>query len=120
MLQRSTSRSEAPRPALPCARPVPSSAVRRTPSAGRPPLECCLRNTLGGACAHLEIPSIQPPLAPSSPSRPQEPERKRHLLRLWLEPEAENRRPLPWYYEDLKGGIRVPGSKLYVPLNAED
>ena len=48
----------------------------------------------------------------------QEPEKKRHLLRLWLEPEES--RPLPHYYEDLKGGIKVNGAKLYVPLNAED
>ncbi|GAB4822232.1 hypothetical protein N2152v2_009278 [Parachlorella kessleri] len=48
----------------------------------------------------------------------EEPEKKRHLLRLWLEP--EDSRPLPHYYEDLKGGIKVNGAQLYVPLNAED
>jgi hypothetical protein len=51
-----------------------------------------------------------------------EPERKRHLLRLWLCP--PNARPLPPAYAQRygsveigdRGGIRVPGSRLNVPL----
>jgi len=51
-----------------------------------------------------------------------EPERRRHLLRLWLCP--SNGRPLSTHYEDrwgaitigCRGGIRVPGSRLNVPL----
>lgn len=55
----------------------------------------------------------------------QEPERRRHLLRLWVSPEGE--RPLPECYAELygtvkigdRGGIRVPGYNLKVPLEAE-
>jgi hypothetical protein len=54
-----------------------------------------------------------------------EPERKRHLLRLWLAP--PNGRPLPAVFAERyggvepgrRGGIRVPGMKLNVPLEAE-
>ena len=51
---------------------------------------------------------------------------QRHLLRLWLAPDDE--RPLPNYYAELlggsvevgrRGGIRVPGYSLQVPLEAE-
>ena len=55
-----------------------------------------------------------------------EPERKRHLLRLWLSP--PNGRPLPPIFaerygtvevEGGRGGIRVPGADPHVPLVAE-
>lgn len=56
-----------------------------------------------------------------------EPERKRHLLRLWLSPEGA--RPLPDHfrprYNSLtpgdpgRGGIRTPGQVLNAPLEAE-
>lgn len=54
-----------------------------------------------------------------------EPERKRHLLRLWLSP--PNGRPLPPVFAERygsiepgnRGGIRVPGVALEVPLDAE-
>lgn len=54
-----------------------------------------------------------------------EPERKRHLLRLWLSP--PNGRPLPPVFAERygsiepgnRGGIRVPGVALGVPLDAE-
>ena len=55
-----------------------------------------------------------------------EPERKRHLLRLWLAP--SNGRPLPPGFEErygnieagtARGGIRVPGQTLPAPLEAE-
>ena len=55
-----------------------------------------------------------------------EPERKRHLLRLWLS--APNGRELPAalaarYGEvtvgKIRGGIRVPGQTLSAPLEAE-
>jgi len=53
-----------------------------------------------------------------------EPERKRHLLRLWLA--APQARPLPPIYADRwesitigdRGGISVPGMKLNAPLEA--
>lgn len=66
---------------------------------------------------------LHQPRTPPSPLHPlrappsQDPARKRHLLRLWVEPEES--RPLPHYYEDLKGGIQVEGTRLYVPLEAE-
>ncbi|WP_353432919.1 TauD/TfdA family dioxygenase [Polynucleobacter sp. MWH-UH23A] len=52
-----------------------------------------------------------------------EPERHRHLLRLWIAP--ENARPLPDYYiprwgattKGDRGGIIVPGTQLSVELN---
>lgn len=54
-----------------------------------------------------------------------EPERKRHLLRLWLSP--PNGRPLPAVFAERygsvevgrRGGIRVPGARLVTPLDAE-
>lgn len=55
-----------------------------------------------------------------------EPERKRHLLRLWLS--APNGRPLPPVFAERygevavgsrRGGIRVPGATLSAPLEAE-
>lgn len=54
-----------------------------------------------------------------------EPERKRHLLRLWLSP--PNGRPLPSVFAErygtvevgVRGGIRVPGATLSTPLAAE-
>jgi hypothetical protein len=54
-----------------------------------------------------------------------EPERKRHLLRLWLGP--TNARPLPPVFADrygrltpgYRGGVVTPGIKLTAPLNAE-
>lgn len=55
-----------------------------------------------------------------------EPERKRHLLRLWLS--ARNGRPLPAAFAErygeievgtIRGGIHVPGQKLTAPLDAE-
>ncbi len=54
-----------------------------------------------------------------------EPERKRHLLRLWLS--ARNGRQLPAAFEErygeievgkIRGGIRVPGQTLQAPLEA--
>src|SRR5215470_13202344 len=53
-----------------------------------------------------------------------EPERKRHLLRLWLCP--PNGRPLPGAFDDRyggteignRGGIMVPGVKLVTPMEA--
>lgn len=56
----------------------------------------------------------------------EEPERKRHLLRLWLAPDDE--RPLPPVYSELlggsvevgkRGGIVVDGTVLHVPFQAE-
>ena len=55
----------------------------------------------------------------------QELERRRHLLRLWVSP--GNERPLPEAYAELygsvtvgnRGGIRVPGYSLTIPLEAE-
>lgn len=52
-------------------------------------------------------------------------DRRRHLLRLWVSPEGE--RPLPECYAELygtvkvadRGGIRVPGYDLKIPLEAE-
>jgi len=54
-----------------------------------------------------------------------EPERKRHLLRLWIAP--PNARPLPEVYAERfgsvvpgdRGGIIVKGTKLTVPLDAD-
>lgn len=54
-----------------------------------------------------------------------EPERKRHLLRLWLSP--SNGRPLPAVFAERygsveigrRGGIQVPGARLVTPLEAE-
>jgi hypothetical protein len=54
-----------------------------------------------------------------------EPERKRHLLRLWLA--APGARPLPPAYAERygsvevgnRGGIICPGTKLHAPLDAE-
>ena len=56
-----------------------------------------------------------------------EPERKRHLLRLWLN--CPDGRPLPEIFRSrfhsveigspLRGGTRVPGQVLNVPLEAE-
>jgi hypothetical protein len=54
-----------------------------------------------------------------------EPERKRHLLRLWLAPPSA--RPLPPAYEERygsvtpgdRGGIIVKGTKLTAPIDAE-
>lgn len=51
-----------------------------------------------------------------------EPERRRHLLRLWLV--APESRPLPhWFYERYgagrRGGIYVPGVREHVPLDPE-
>jgi hypothetical protein len=55
-----------------------------------------------------------------------EPDRKRHLLRLWLAP--ENARPLPPVFAErygsvvagLRGGVDVPGMRYTVPWEAED
>jgi Taurine catabolism dioxygenase TauD, TfdA family len=55
-----------------------------------------------------------------------EPERKRHLLRLWLAP--QNARPLPAVYAERygsvipgqRGGISVPGIEYTIPWDAED
>ena len=55
----------------------------------------------------------------------QEMDRKRHLLRLWVAPAMD--RPLPECYAELygttkvgdRGGIRVPGYDLNIPLEAE-
>lgn len=55
-----------------------------------------------------------------------EPEKKRHLIRLWLS--AHQPRELPVAYEErygpivagcVRGGIRVPGVELVTPLDAE-
>jgi len=54
-----------------------------------------------------------------------EPERRRHLLRLWLSP--ANGRPLPPVFAErygsvepgVRGGIRVEGVEPYAPLSAE-
>ncbi len=55
-----------------------------------------------------------------------EPERRRHLLRLWLSP--PNGRPLPPGFAERyghievgtrRGGISVPGATPYVPLDPE-
>jgi len=54
-----------------------------------------------------------------------EPERKRHLLRLWLAP--ANARPLPPVFAERygritpgdRGGVTTPGMKLTAPLDAE-
>ena len=55
-----------------------------------------------------------------------EPERKRHLMRLWLAP--ANGRPLPLGFEErfgdiepgtARGGIRVPGQTLSAPLEPD-
>jgi len=54
-----------------------------------------------------------------------EPERRRHLLRLWLSP--PNGRPWPAVFAERygsvevgqRGGIRVPGTELVTPLEAE-
>jgi hypothetical protein len=55
-----------------------------------------------------------------------EPERKRHLLRLWLS--APNGRRLPRVFAErygetevgkIRGGVRVPGQTLHAPLDAE-
>jgi hypothetical protein len=54
-----------------------------------------------------------------------EPERKRHLLRLWLAPPGA--RPLPQVYAERygaitpgeRGGVWVEGMKLSAPLDAE-
>ncbi|MGH9936087.1 MAG: TauD/TfdA family dioxygenase [Blastocatellia bacterium] len=54
-----------------------------------------------------------------------EPERKRHLLRLWLAP--ANARPLPRVFAERygritpgdRGGVATPGMKLTAPLDAE-
>jgi hypothetical protein len=54
-----------------------------------------------------------------------EPERRRHLLRLWLTP--PNGRPLPVVFGERygsvevgqRGGIQVPGTQLVTPLEAE-
>jgi hypothetical protein len=54
-----------------------------------------------------------------------EPERKRHLLRLWLA--ADKARPLPPAFAQRygsvtigdRGGIIVRGTKLYAPLEAQ-
>lgn len=53
-----------------------------------------------------------------------EPERKRHLLRLWLAP--PNARPLPAVYADRfgsltpgdRGGVTVPGITSTIPFDA--
>lgn len=55
-----------------------------------------------------------------------EPERKRHLLRLWLAP--ENARPLPPVFAERygtvvpgqRGGVMVPGARSTVPWEAEE
>jgi len=56
-----------------------------------------------------------------------EPERKRHLLRLWLSATKDGR-PLPPAFAErygridpgkLRGGVRVPGQRLRAPLEAE-
>jgi hypothetical protein len=54
-----------------------------------------------------------------------EPERKRHLLRLWLAP--ANARTLPPVFAERygriipgdRGGVLTPGTKLFAPLDAE-
>jgi len=55
-----------------------------------------------------------------------EPERKRHLLRLWLAP--QNARPLPSVFADRygsvvpgeRGGVVVPGMRYTIPWEVED
>jgi hypothetical protein len=55
-----------------------------------------------------------------------EPERKRHLLRLWLAPETA--RPLPPVFAERygsvvpgqRGGVVVPGARFTIPWEAED
>jgi hypothetical protein len=55
-----------------------------------------------------------------------EPDRKRHLLRLWVAP--ENARPLPPIFAERygsivpgqRGGIEMPGMCYTVPWNAEE
>jgi hypothetical protein len=55
-----------------------------------------------------------------------EPERKRHLLRLWLAPQTA--RPLPSVFEERfgsvvagqRGGVVVPGTRYTIPWEAED
>jgi len=55
-----------------------------------------------------------------------EPERKRHLLRLWIAP--ENARPLPPVFAERYGsvvpgqlgGVTVPGTRATIPWEAED
>ncbi len=55
-----------------------------------------------------------------------EPERKRHLLRLWLAPEKA--RPLPLVFAERfgsvvpgqRGGVVVPGTRYTIPWEAED
>jgi hypothetical protein len=55
-----------------------------------------------------------------------EPDRKRHLLRLWLAP--ENARPLPPVFAQrygtvtpgARGGVEVPGLRLTIPWEAEN
>jgi hypothetical protein len=55
-----------------------------------------------------------------------EPERRRHLLRLWLAP--ENARPLPALFAERygsvvpgqRGGVVVPGMRYTIPWEAED
>jgi len=55
-----------------------------------------------------------------------EPERKRHLLRLWLAP--EHARPLPPVFAERygsivageRGGIMVPGTRHTIPWEAEE
>ena len=55
-----------------------------------------------------------------------EPERKRHLLRLWLAPDEA--RPLPTVFAERygsivpgqRGGITVPGTRYTIPWEAED
>ncbi len=46
-----------------------------------------------------------------------EPERKRHILRLWLT--THGARPLPEEFAQQMVGIRVPGVRLKAPLDAE-
>lgn len=55
----------------------------------------------------------------------QEPERRRHLLRLWVSPPVD--RPLPACYAELyasvavgdRGGIRCPGYEPHIALDPE-
>jgi Taurine catabolism dioxygenase TauD, TfdA family len=55
-----------------------------------------------------------------------EPERKRHLLRLWLAPETA--RPLPPVFAERfgsvapgqRGGVVVPGTRTTIPWEPED
>ncbi len=46
-----------------------------------------------------------------------EPERKRHILRMWLT--THGARPLPAEFAQQSAGIRVPGVSLRAPLDAE-